>query len=104
LACEVPVIATRWSGQLDFLTDENSYLVEIDGLSAVPADVDAEVYAGHRWAEPSVEHLRAQMRHVFTHREEAKAKARRGRQDIVSKHDWTVIASQWAREFERLLT
>jgi hypothetical protein len=88
---------------MDFLTDDNSYLVEIEGLAPVPGDVDTEVYAGHRWAEPSVDHLRAQMRYVFTHRTEAKERAIRGRKDIVAKHDWSVIGSHWANRLQGLL-
>ena len=103
LSSEMPVIATRWSGQLDFLTDENSYLVDYE-LVPTGSDIDVEIFAGHSWAEPSVEHLREAMRHVFTHREEAKQKARRGRRDIVEKHDWSVIMQRWAKEFERLLS
>lgn len=102
LASEMPVIGTRWSGQLDFLTDENSYLVDYT-LVRTPPDVDVEIFAGHRWAEPDVEHLRALMRHVVTHGEEAKEKARRGRRDIVQKHDWSVIMARWIKEFDKLL-
>ncbi|HEY2461183.1 MAG TPA: glycosyltransferase [Candidatus Acidoferrum sp.] len=102
LACEVPVIATRWSGQMDFLTDANSYLVDCK-VVPVPANVDTEVYAGHRWAEPDVEHLRALMRRAFTKRDEAKQKAMRGRCDVVEKLDWSVITEAWGKEFERLL-
>ena len=89
LASEVPVIATRWSGQLDFLTDENSYLID---CKIVPtwADIDTEYLAGHNWAEPSLEHLRALMRRVFTHDEEAKRKAQQGRRDIVKNHSLNV--------------
>jgi glycosyltransferase involved in cell wall biosynthesis len=102
LASEVPVIATNWSGQLDFLTPNNSYLLDCK-VVPVPPDVDTEVYAGHHWAEPDVEHLRALMRQVFTHREEAKRKARLGRCDIVERFDWSVILPRWRQEFEAML-
>jgi len=62
-----------------------------------------EIFAGHRWAEPDVDHCRALMRHVFNHRDEAKQKARQGRKDIVEKHDWSVIMRRWTKEFDRLL-
>jgi glycosyltransferase involved in cell wall biosynthesis len=102
LSSEMPVIATRWSGQTDFLTDENSYLIDYREVPT-PADVDVEIFAGHRWAEPDVDHCRALMRHVFNHRDEAKQKARQGRKDIVEKHDWSVIMRRWTKEFDRLL-
>jgi len=56
MALGLPVIATRWSAHLEFLNDQNSFLIDIDGLSDVDggqAKVDP-LYAGHRWAEPSV--------------------------------------------------
>lgn len=102
LSSERPVIATRWGGQMDFLTEENSYLIDYQ-IVPTPADIDIECHARCRWAEPSVDHLRALMRHVFSHPEEARKKAQRGRQEMVEKYDWTVIMSRWAKEFERLL-
>ena len=103
LASECPVIATRWSGQLDFLDDANSYLIDCD-LTPVPWNTDFEAFAGHQWAEPRVEHLRHLMRHVFENREEAKRKAILGRTKMVEKWDWDkVIGEHWVPEFGRLL-
>jgi glycosyltransferase involved in cell wall biosynthesis len=102
MACQLPVIATNWSGQLDFLNDQNSYLIE-SRLTLVPPDVEIEYYKGHRWAEPSVDHLRQLMREVYSHRDEAGMKAARGREDILRNYDWTVVIPRWVREFQRLL-
>ena len=103
LACECPVIATRWSGQMDFLHDGNSYLIGCE-LAPVPWNTDVELFAGHHWAEPSVGHLRHLMRHVFEHRQEAKNKAVRGRAEMIEKWDWgEVIRKRWVPEFERIL-
>jgi glycosyltransferase involved in cell wall biosynthesis len=103
LSCECPVIATRWSGQTDFLHDGNSELIDC-GLAPVPWNTDVELFAGQRWAEPSVDHLRRLMRHVFTHTQEAKQKAVRGRAEMVAKWDWDrVIENHWVPQFERLL-
>jgi glycosyltransferase involved in cell wall biosynthesis len=103
LACECPVIATRWSGQLDFLDDTNSYLIDVEGILPTPPNLDLEIFAGHRWAEPSVEHLRQLMRSVSTRREEAAARARKGRRDMAEKWDGRRIASLFADEFVRQL-
>jgi glycosyltransferase involved in cell wall biosynthesis len=103
LACACPVIATRWSGQMDFLHDDICDLVECE-IVPVPWNNDVELSAGHRWAEPSIEHLRQLMRHAFEHRENAKRKAARGRAEMVEKWDWDhVIRERWVPEFERLL-
>ena len=101
LSAELPVIATRWSGQLDFLRDENSYLIDIEGL--VPAAVEEEIFAGHLWAQPSLEHLRQLMRRAFSQRDEARARGRQGRRDMVADWDWSITAPLWVNEFRRLL-
>jgi hypothetical protein len=87
---------------MDFLNDRNSYLVDCKVTSA-PSNIDVELYAGHSWAEPNVEHLRHQMRHVFTHREEAKRLAAQGRREMVERWDTNIVIEQWMAEFLRLL-
>lgn len=103
LSTGLPVIATRWSGQLDFLNDQNSYLVDVDDLVPFAGEVDLEIAAGHRWASPNVEHLRQRMRHVVEHQDEARERGRVGRNDVVEQWDWSVRAKHWASEFQRLL-
>lgn len=78
-----PVIATSYSGNLDFMTEENSYLVE-----AEMTDVEEErpIYSrGFRWAEPSVHHAAKLMRHVFDDRAEAKARGERAQTELREK-------------------
>lgn len=58
-----PVIATRFSGNLDFMNDDNSLLVN---CNIVEIKEDIPPYkAGQKWAEPSIAHARQQMRRVF---------------------------------------
>lgn len=68
-----PVIATAYSGNLAFMTRENSLLVD---YQIVEITEDRPVYTkGNRWAEPSVAHAAQLMREVFDHREAAFEKA-----------------------------
>ena len=103
MACGCPVIATRWSGQLDYLNDENSFLVDLDGVVPVPSDVDIEMFAGHCWAAPSLDHLRKQMREVFENPTETKRRAERGCREIREQFNWTTVGRRWTSEFQRLL-
>ncbi len=103
MACGLPVIATRWSGQMEFLNDHNGFPVEIEGLVEAPADVDMEYFVEHRWAQPSVDDLRRKMRHVMNDREDAQKRARCGRETMVRDFDWDVVIPQWVSEFRRLL-
>lgn len=101
-ACQRPVLAPRWGGPVDYLDDTNAYLIDIEGMVPVPADSDREVYFGHRWSEPSVDHLRQLMRRVFTHQEEARQRAARARADMEQKWDWRIMAKLWAAKFHEL--
>lgn len=102
LACELPVIASRWGGQLDFLHDSNSYLVPCEVVD-VPSSVDVSYFAGHRWAEPNINKLAQLMRHLYSHPQEARERARVGRQEIVERWDWCHVSKIWLAEFSRLL-
>lgn len=102
MACGVPVIATNWGGQIDFLSESNSYLVP-SKLVDVPPDTELSLIAGHRWAEPDPERLRALMRHVYEHPDEARGKAEQGRSDVLRHYDWSALMPQWVSEFRRLL-
>jgi glycosyltransferase involved in cell wall biosynthesis len=75
-----PVIATGWSGNTDFMNVTNSYPVDYE-LVKLERDVGPYL-AGETWADPSVEHAAAMMRHVFDHPDEVATRARRARADI----------------------
>jgi len=100
-AAGLPVIATRWGGHLEFLDDENAYLVDVEKVVAAAAE--EELYAGSRWAEPSVEDLRRDLRRVVSDRAEAKSRALRGSEDVVAKRDWDVVIEEWLNGFRQLL-
>ncbi|WP_158372256.1 glycosyltransferase [Cellulosimicrobium cellulans] len=79
-----PVIATRYSGNLQFMTDENSFLVD---WSPVPIPEDAAPYpAGATWAEPDPDHAARLMREVLERPEEARARGQRAAADIATLH------------------
>ncbi|SDC31501.1 glycosyltransferase [Belnapia rosea] len=61
-----PVIGTRYSGNLDFMDDQNSLLVD---YRLVEIERPVPPYeAGSRWAEPSEAHAALQMRRVWEDR------------------------------------
>uniref|UniRef100_A0A7S0H1M3 A-kinase anchor protein 7-like phosphoesterase domain-containing protein n=1 Tax=Amorphochlora amoebiformis TaxID=1561963 RepID=A0A7S0H1M3_9EUKA len=74
----LPVIATNWSGPTEFMTPLNSYPLKINSLVSVKNGP----FRGHKWADPSVSHLRELMRHVFEHPGEAKKKGLQARKDM----------------------
>ncbi len=91
MASGVPVIATRWSAHLDFVNDDNGYLVDVERMVRIDEEQtrsSAFYEPDHEWAEPSLAHLKQLMRRAFSNREEARAKGARARQHIVDH--WSI--------------
>jgi glycosyltransferase involved in cell wall biosynthesis len=75
-----PVVATAYSGNLDFMTPGNSYLVD---YARVTLDEDIDPYPrGAVWADPDLGHAADQMRRVFDRRGEAAEKGRRAKAEV----------------------
>jgi glycosyltransferase involved in cell wall biosynthesis len=71
-----PVIATGFSGNTDFMTEENSFLVD---YSLTRVGDDGENYpADGVWAEPNLDHAAELMRRVWEDRAESERRAARG--------------------------
>ena len=105
MAMELPVIATRWGGHLDFLNEENSYLIDVERLAPMTGGSFGQTgtsSSSARWAEPSWEHTAALMRTVFTAPDQAAAKGRRAREDI-KKRRRSVDTAKWILERSRVL-
>ncbi len=80
MALGTPVIATGYSGNVDFTSSSNSYLVDWTPTLVGP---DCEMYPPDgRWAEPDLDHAAELMRRVWERPDEARAKAQRARGDI----------------------
>jgi glycosyltransferase involved in cell wall biosynthesis len=84
MALGKPVIATRYSGNLDFMDDDNAYLVPWTAAS-VPEGC-YPYPAGARWADPDLDVAARIMRHVFEHPEEARDTGARARSWVTAKH------------------
>jgi hypothetical protein len=79
-----PVIATGYSGNLDFMTEQNSFLVPYSWAS-VPKG--AEPYPeGARWADPDLDAAASLMRNVFESPDLAASIARQGQIDMRELH------------------
>ena len=87
-----PVIATGYSGNLDFMTPDNSFLVEYRLVDADPAY--GYFAKGSQWAEADVAHAAECMRIVYTDRARAAAIGARGAADIRSRMTPHVCGAQ----------
>lgn len=90
-----PVIATRLGGHMEFMNDDNSYLVNymlspVFGMPWIPW------YRGDQvWAEPDIMGVRKHMRYVYENREEAKKKGILARETIREKLDMDRIGKEF---------
>jgi glycosyltransferase involved in cell wall biosynthesis len=75
-----PVIATGYSGNLDYMTPENSYLVDYEFQPIGPGN--APYPADGEWAVADTDHAAALMREVVENRVEAERRGRQAALDI----------------------
>lgn len=95
MACGLPVIATNWSSQADFMTKDNSLPIEVESL--VPAIAKCPYYKGFKWAQPSYEHLRSLLRWVYEHQDDARMIGQRAAADVAAKWTWDHAAQKILR-------
>ena len=95
-----PVIATGYSGNVDFMTSENSYLV---GYELVPIGDGAAPYPSDGvWAEPDVAEAGRLMREVFKRPAEAAARGERAARDIRAHFSAEAAGSIMRARLERV--
>ena len=87
MAMGLPAIATNWSGITAFLSPQTGYPLPYKLVKA-PTD------ASHFWAEPDVLALRAVLRHVATHREEAAAVGAAARAHVLAHYSQPAVADR----------
>ena len=91
MALGKPVIATAYSGNLEFMKEANSYLVPCRRCKVGP---EREPYpASSHWCEPDVEAAAGLLRHVYTHQDEARVKGLRAAEEILTFHSAIAAAA-----------
>ncbi|HSS51812.1 MAG TPA: hypothetical protein VLX28_22960, partial [Thermoanaerobaculia bacterium] len=94
------VIATGWSGNMDFMNAGNSYPVRYELVEL--ADNVGPYRAGDLWAEPSVEHAAELMRRVFENPAEAAARGNAARREIAACFSEEAVAGIIAQRLEAI--
>jgi glycosyltransferase involved in cell wall biosynthesis len=86
-----PVIATAYSGNMDFMDEDNSLLVE---YRMVPLhEGDYMYWRGQQWADPNVAHAARLMRQVFDDRDLARRIGANAAASIRRTHSHAVCGS-----------
>ena len=94
MALGKPVIATAYSGNVDFMTLANSYPV---GYSLTPVGPGNDPYDPNvKWAQPDVDEAVELMRHVVRHPQEARSRAAKARADLALQYSPEVCGRRMA--------
>jgi glycosyltransferase involved in cell wall biosynthesis len=85
MAAAKPVIATGWSGNMDFMTPECSFPI---GYRLVPALDPQNTYGGYgaHWAEPNIAEAAAVLKNLLEHPDERLSMGRAAREHIAKIH------------------
>lgn len=105
-ACNIPVIASRYSGQTDFLDDTNSYLVDVDGFRVFNDDLSkvSYFYEGAEFptfGKKAIEQTRHWMRYVYDYPGEAQEKANRLTDKVIKEYNWKVCIDSMYEKLKR---
>jgi glycosyltransferase involved in cell wall biosynthesis len=96
---EVPVIATNYSGYLDFCDHESAYMIDYKLVYTKGSDL---VNPGAKWAEPDVSQLQNLMRKVYETQQKIKTAMLQNSKndpDIIALQTRVIIAKQRANRF-----
>jgi glycosyltransferase involved in cell wall biosynthesis len=99
MALGKPAIATGYSGNLDFMTPANSYLVPYR-LAPIPAGTPYPTET--TWAEPDIDAAAQQLRAVYDDRDEAARRAAAGRESLLQSRSFGAAGAFVADRLDRL--
>ncbi len=94
-------IATNYSGNLEFMNDQNSFLINYN-LDTIKRH-SGEYQLGQKWAEPIIEHAITIMRKVASNSTEVMAKGKQAKEDILIKHNYLKTKNEIKDSIERLI-
>lgn len=96
-----PVIATGWSGNMEFMTTQNSYLVDYQ-LCHLAQPV-GPYEAGQVWAEPDIEQAARLMKEVYVDDRGRNHKSKQAMKSIRESLSPAVIGKQYSQRIESIL-
>jgi len=101
MALGKPVIGTAYSGNMDFMTEANSYLIPYQLVDIPPANgfYDSQGV----WAEPDIEAAAAALREIYTQPAAAAAKGAQAAHDIRASYTVEAVAGLYRERLAAIL-
>jgi len=99
----LPTIGTGWSGNTQFMSEENSWLLPYRVVpTPEPGWNEVAAYRGHQWAEPDEDALIAAMRGIGANPGSTRARAERGRLEVVQRYSREAVGTMMAGMIDEL--
>lgn len=99
MARSKPAVATAYSGNLDFMTSQNSFLVPYT-MSRIPEN--SAYSSDGKWAEPDLGVAAHYMRYIVEHPDESATVAARGRRTITDLYSFEAAADFVGQRLDHL--
>ena len=97
----IPVIATGYSGNLEFCKPATCWLVDYE-LRPLGPDDYIFVSPGQRWAEPTIRHAAQQMRAVYEQPEERNARSAAARAFVKQNFSPAAVGARYAARLDKI--
>lgn len=95
------VMGTGWSGNLDFMTAENSLLVDHRMIALKPDEYPH--WHGQSWADPDLDHAEALLWSVLADPERGRTIALRGQADVLRTHSHRAVGLRILTRLEEIV-
>lgn len=96
-----PVIVTNYSGNLDYTTSENSFLVDFDLVEVTPDQYEF-IDSSDLWAEVDINHAVKLMEEVYRNKELADKKAAKAKKFIDVNHNFEIVGNNYYQRLKLL--
>lgn len=83
---ELPVIASNWSGNTEFMNSRNSLLVDCKLVPVECVEKEMQFMNGHYWAQPSETHTRHYMRQLYENPKQGRTIGKTARMEMVEQY------------------
>lgn len=101
MALGTPAIGTNYSGNLDFMTRSNSWLVSCRMIPVKAGEYPH--HGGQSWADPDMADAVNMMEAVYIDRPEARARAERARRDMIRNFSTRAVGLRYLDRLESAL-
>ena len=92
----VPIVATNWSGHLEFLQKENFGTVDYNLVTIQKSKIDGRIFKeGFKWADPLETSFKREVRKVYDNYDSAKDRAKLMKKHIQFNYNSDVIKSKY---------